>query len=1188
MVFTRPPCQLDFDRARTIGKRLSVVLRHDTTSASVKLKTDGAVLVSQILGLRILKSVRATEADIVSVCYWNKKQRFRLITRDGQLWVGATQGHSIEGVNVAETATVLDFESTPAYVLHATRYDFLKSIYENGLLPGGRSAKRRSHIHSVEQSPGYKDMFPDGSDVVLVIRTAKTTATWYKTSNGYYITADPIGQEAIQAVRVVESDEEIARSAKAPPSIGAILQALIRCSQQGSRPSAPANRPRGVSTGSSSLTHKSPSAYMHRCLPSREEGPVDDCRQERAYSSCCLAGLACRFTTFLITTAADSTGGHPGAVAAAPNASRTSAWQGSLVYPDRREAQTAWASLPILRMILAVAVYAYGSVARAHSCACLTSKARSTNNHAVYTPPDASTEITDTSCTGPKSGGLAAINITTPRQELDEVRVPPGPPTGGEPAYGIKPWPSQGGKVAGGATSRQTTTGPVRPIDCVHYETESCPLRSLCRGKSLRDPIRSRLTRRCTFPSLSLTLLLLLCCVTQATAGGDLRPPGSKRALRRTAARAKKDGSTLYKGQWLTRDQLAHVPTGEATRQKSANRITSTGTGGRRGGQKHVQRFRVLSLNVGSLSTLMWQELREYLASPANPRDAIMLQETHWSTCSEFRTNGWTAIHSGTTARADGVMTLVHPKHPSTRVRHEEIAPGRVLRVQVQMPTGRVELFNCYQHPHNFTSNQETLKEKRQSLLNKLGRSIQGIPQRATLIVAGDFQAELTPQAPLIGRAVCRTPFHVGDAALDPHAFGRFVESHGLVALSAWYKAQPTQFNTAPYRGAGASQIDLLTRLATADTCAKHVRVEVPPIGAHVGHHSLSTSVRIMNHFLLPQRTRPRAPFCVAEVTEAVRMQGDKARELRTEIGNTLCSRGGDEDINSLLLQACSRVFPLQVTQPRTPNGTIVHLWQLRAAAKYTAVQRDPSRRILHAWRALATYRQAAVRAHKDCKDQKRRQVLDLLAKAEGCAHRYDQRGLYRVVRQLAPWKPRTKVLLKGEGGALLNHEQEHATLVEHSRQLFAPRQLPPDRAGVQLPAAAWKLAAAAVAPLLQQALQTGAVANEALPSKWTDAWIVWLPKQGKAPSHPIALRPIGLMRPEAKCLAALLRGRIYEHIRPQLLWVPQFAYLPGRDLHDALARVHEWIARFRVNIAVAAPDRFAKKEVCRRGHSQP
>ena len=73
------------------------------------------------------------------------------------------------------------------------------------------------------------------------------------------------------------------------------------------------------------------------------------------------------------------------------------------------------------------------------------SKERSTNNHAVYTPPDVSTEIKNTSRTGPKSGGLAAINIATLRPALDEVRVPPGPPTGGEPAYGIKPWPSQGG-----------------------------------------------------------------------------------------------------------------------------------------------------------------------------------------------------------------------------------------------------------------------------------------------------------------------------------------------------------------------------------------------------------------------------------------------------------------------------------------------------------------------------------------------------------------------------------------------------------------------------------------------------------------------------------------------------------------------------------------------------------------------
>ena len=111
-----------------------------------------------------------------------------------------------------------------------------QSILRERALSGGGKFQSTQPSHTVEESPGYKDMFPDGSDV---IRTAKTTATWYKTSNGYFITADPIGQEAIQAVRIVDSDEEIARSAKAPPPISAVLQALIRCSQKGSRSPAP-------------------------------------------------------------------------------------------------------------------------------------------------------------------------------------------------------------------------------------------------------------------------------------------------------------------------------------------------------------------------------------------------------------------------------------------------------------------------------------------------------------------------------------------------------------------------------------------------------------------------------------------------------------------------------------------------------------------------------------------------------------------------------------------------------------------------------------------------------------------------------------------------------------------------------------------------------------------------------------
>ena len=184
-----------------------------------------------------------------------------------------------------------------------------------------------------------------------------------------------------------------------------------------------------------------------------------------------------------------------------------------------------------------------------------------------------------------------------------------------------------------------------------------------------------------------------------------------------------------------------------------------------RDGTKYSDRIRLLSLNVGSLSTLLWQELKEYLLKA--PYDVICLQETHWSTSSEFVVQGWRAIHSGTKARADGVLTLLHPRHRADTIRHEEIQPGRILRTQLQTPQGRVELFNCYQFPHNFTVNPTVLRDKRQALLSKLGRAIAGIPLRATLVVVGDFQAEVKPAVPHVGRSTCNTPFHTGADALQ-------------------------------------------------------------------------------------------------------------------------------------------------------------------------------------------------------------------------------------------------------------------------------------------------------------------------------------------------------------------------------------------------------------------------------------
>ena len=133
---------------------------------------------------------------------------------------------------------------------------------------------------------------------------------------------------------------------------------------------------------------------------------------------------------------------------------------------------------------------------------------------------------------------------------------------------------------------------------------------------------------------------------------------------------------------------------------------------------------------------------------------------------------------------------------------------------------------------------------------------------------------------------------------------------------------------------------------------------------------------------------------------------------------------------------------------------------------------------------------------------------------------------------------------MKDEEGRLLTQKQEHDSLVSYSKDLFVPEFPQPSRSDDTLPlvftlqevhgqlrimkvgkavppgvapAAAWKVAASEIAPYLQKAMEQHALKGVILPPRWTDAWIVWLPKPGKVPSQPSALRPIGLMSPEAK-----------------------------------------------------------------------
>ena len=353
--------------------------------------------------------------------------------------------------------------------------------------------------------------------------------------------------------------------------------------------------------------------------------------------------------------------------------------------------------------------------------------------------------------------------------------------------------------------------------------------------------------------------------------------------------------------------------------------------------------------------------------------------------------------------------------------------------------------------------NPTVLRDKRQALLSKLGRAVAGIPLRATLVIAGGFQAEVKPAVPHVGRSTCNTPFHTGADALDPDALNTFLESHGLTALNTWCgPPQPTQFNQAPNNKTGRSQIDFIfTRLTTADAQAKRVRVAKPPIGTwrlHIEHFGLEAHFRVMNHFLLPARKAAAMAIDKTGLDEAARCHNKMAQQLRDAVAERVEQSAASSptqkiDINQVLLQACQQTFPAVEKPPVKRNEVIQHLWQLRQQARYTAVQAKRTGRMFAAWRAAIRYHLEAKKAKKACQAKKRQEILDLLQITEDG----DQRKVYQMVKKLAPWAPRNRVILKDDG-KLTTSKEEHECLVSYSKALFAPQTEQPHREQEVLP----------------------------------------------------------------------------------------------------------------------------------------
>ena len=376
------------------------------------------------------------------------------------------QGHS-KAVDYDSVHERVDPGKVPD-LIHGTHYDFYKKIFKEGLLPGAGNRDYRDQIHLLAASTDLSSkLLPPKCDIILHIDPALATGCrFYKSANGYYLTGEPIGPQAISAVTIKETRERVeAEKQGSPPLPSIVLQALLRNQLGGRRQTANAQ--------SSESSHRR--AYMAlwqlvglgcfsapnlptSCLqPLSQElrrhwcsRPPTGGAESRLASQtrCPVAGLPQSFLE----------------LACAP-ASRQDL-EISRPYPQGW-GQGVEVGMFLSRLLALVALTAACLLVNTYARRCVPTHWRTQRRlHGIYRrrphtqrQPNPST-LWWKSRIGPKSGGPAQYFPRTTSFEpgLGEVRVPPGPPTGGEPNSGSKPQSSQGGKMAGGATQHRITT----------------------------------------------------------------------------------------------------------------------------------------------------------------------------------------------------------------------------------------------------------------------------------------------------------------------------------------------------------------------------------------------------------------------------------------------------------------------------------------------------------------------------------------------------------------------------------------------------------------------------------------------------------------------------------------------------------------------------------------------------------
>jgi putative RNA 2'-phosphotransferase len=175
------------EQKKKIGRKLSLVLRHNPQTIGIQLDNQGWTDVTLLLEKFGKKFGRLNLAQLQEIVEINPKKRYAF-SEDGKR-IRASQGHSVE------VELGYELQSPPEFLYHGTATKNLDSIKKDGL-----QKRNRHHVHlSPDEETALNVGRRHGKPIILPIKSGemhKAGTSFFRSENGVWLT-DSIPSEFI-------------------------------------------------------------------------------------------------------------------------------------------------------------------------------------------------------------------------------------------------------------------------------------------------------------------------------------------------------------------------------------------------------------------------------------------------------------------------------------------------------------------------------------------------------------------------------------------------------------------------------------------------------------------------------------------------------------------------------------------------------------------------------------------------------------------------------------------------------------------------------------------------------------------------------------------------------------------------------------------------------------------------------